>query len=109
MTQKKEENLTSDTKFSLSIKEIIAAAIGFSSLIGMYFTLQAQIQTAMELPKPEIQKVEFEYKDKLIRSTIEKIDADVTTVKEDVNDIKNSLEKMDERLYEMSKKSRWDG
>jgi|TARA_Y100000114_G_scaffold156433_1_gene183620 hypothetical protein len=106
MTQKKEENLTSDTKFSLSIKEIIAAAIGFSSLIGMYFTLQAQIQTAMELPKPEIQKVEFEYKDKLIRSTIEKIDADVTTVKEDVNEIKNSLEKMDERLYEMSKKSR---
>ena len=106
MTQKKEENLTSDTKFSLSIKEIIAAAIGFSSLIGMYFTLQAQIQTAMELPKPEIQKVEFEYKDKLIRSTIEKIDADVTTVKEDVNEIKNSLEKMDERLYEISKKSR---
>ena len=106
MTQKKEENLTSDTKFSLSIKEIIAAAIGFSSLIGMYFTLQAQIQTAMELPKPEIQKVEFEDKDKLIRSTIEKIDADVTTVKEDVNEIKNSLEKMDERLYEMSKKSR---
>ena len=106
MTQKKEENLTSDTKFSLSIKEIIAAAIGFSSLIGMYFTLQAQIQTAMELPKPEIQKVEFEYKDKLIRSTIEKIDADVTTVKEDVNEIKNSLGKMDERLYEMSKKSR---
>ena len=106
MTQKNEENLTSDTKFSLSIKEIIAAAIGFSSLIGMYFTLQAQIQTAMELPKPEIQKVEFEYKDKLIRSTIEKIDADVTTVKEDVNEIKNSLEKMDERLYEMSKKSR---
>ena len=106
MTQKKEENLTSDTKFSLSIKEIIAAAIGFSSLIGMYFTLQAQIQTAMELPKPEIQKVKFEYKDKLIRSTIEKIDADVTTVKEDVNEIKNSLEKMDERLYEMSKKSR---
>ena len=100
------ERLTSDTKFSLSIKEIIAAAIGFSSLIGMYFTLQAQIQTAMELPKPEIQKVEFEYKDKLIRSTIEKIDADVTTVKEDVNEIKNSLEKMDERLYEMSKKSR---
>ena len=57
MTQKKEENLTSDTKFSLSIKEIIAAAIGFSSLIGMYFTLQAQIQTAMELPKPEVSSI----------------------------------------------------
>lgn len=107
MTNQKEKSLTSDTKFSLSIKEIVAAAIGFTSLIGMYFTLQAQIQDAMVLPKPEIQKVEFEYKDKLIRSTIEKIEADVSTVKEDVTEIKKSLEKMDERLYEMSKQ--WDG
>ncbi len=95
--------LTTDTKFNLSLKEIVAIVIGLSSLMGMYFTLQAQIQTAMELPKPEIQKVEFDYKDKLIRSTIEKIDADVTTVKEDVNEIKQSLEKLDERLYEISK------
>ena len=104
MGNQKEQQLSSDTKFNLSIKEIIAVVIGLSSLMGMYFTLQAQIQEAMELPKPEIQKVEFEYKDKLIRSTIEKIDADVTTVKEDVSEIKKSLEKMDERLYEMSKK-----
>ncbi len=95
--------LTTDTKFNLSLKEIVAIVIGLSSLMGMYFTLQAQIQTAMELPKPEIQKVEFDYKDKLIRSTIEKIDADVTSVKEDVNEIKQSLEKLDERLYEISK------
>jgi|TARA_B100001778_G_C18443527_1_gene563439 hypothetical protein len=103
MANQKEQQLSSDTKFNLSIKEIVAVVITISSLMGMYFTLQAQIQEAMELPKPEIQKVEFEYKDKLIRSTIEKIDADVTTVKEDVNEIKKSLEKMDERLYEISK------
>ena len=99
-----EKQLTSESKFSLSIKELIGAAIGFSSLIGMYFTLQADIARAMELPQPEVQKIEFDYKDKLIRSTIEKIDADVTTVKEDVNEIKESLAKMDERLYEMSRK-----
>jgi peptidoglycan hydrolase CwlO-like protein len=57
----------------------------------------------MEEPKPEVQKIEFEYKDKLVRSTIEKIDSDLSTVKEDVNEIKQSLEKMDERLYEISK------
>tara|TARA_R100001591_G_scaffold107032_2_gene115743 strand:+ start:189 stop:500 length:312 start_codon:yes stop_codon:yes gene_type:complete len=101
-----EKQLTSESKFSLSIKELIAAAIGFSSLIGMYFTLQADIARAMELPTPEIQKVEFEYKDKLIRSTIEKIEADVVTVKDDVSEIKSSLEKMDERLYEISKQRR---
>ena len=48
--------------------------------------------------------IEFQYKDELVRSTIEKIESDVMTVKEDVNEIKNSLEKMDERLYEISRK-----
>ena len=97
------ENLTPDSKFSLTIKEMIAAAVGFSSLIAMYFTLQADIAKAMELPKPEVQKIEFDYKDQLVRSTIEKIESDVNTVKEDVEEIKGTLNKVDERLYEMSK------
>jgi hypothetical protein len=95
--------LTPESKFTLSLKEIIAAAVGFSSLMAIYFTLQADIAKAMELPAPEVQKIEFDYKDQLVRSTIEKIEADVNTVKEDVGEIKESLEKMDERLYEISK------
>ena len=98
-----EKNLSAESKFTLSIKEMIAMAIGFSSLIGMYFTLQAQIDDAMELPKPEVSAIEFQYKDELVRSTVEKIEADVNTVKDDVKEIKNSLEKMDERLYEISR------
>ena len=96
-------SITPNSKFSLTLKELIAAGIGFSSLLGIYFTLQADIAKAMELPKPEVQKIEFDYKDQLVRSTIEKIEADVNTVKEDVGEIKESLEKMDERLYEISK------
>ena len=99
-----EKNLSAESKFTLSIKEMIAAAIGFSSLIGMYFTLQADIAQAMELPKPEVSSIEFQYKDELVRTTIDNIQSDVTTVKEDVNEIKQSLEKMDERLYEISRK-----
>ncbi len=79
-------------------------AIGFASLVGMYYTLQAQIQTAMELPKPEVNAIEFKYKDELVRSTIDNIQSDVTNIKDDVNEIKESLAKMDERLYEISRK-----
>ena len=100
----KEQNLSPESKFTLSIKEIIAAVIGLASLIGMYYTLQAQIQTAMELPKPEVSSIEFQYKDELVRSTIDNIQSDVTNIKEDVNEIKESLAKMDERLYEISRK-----
>tara|TARA_R100001244_G_scaffold63700_1_gene52824 strand:+ start:722 stop:1021 length:300 start_codon:yes stop_codon:yes gene_type:complete len=96
--------LSPNSKFSLSIKELIATAIGFTSLIAIYFTLQADITKAMELPKPEVQKIEFDYKDQLVRSTIEKTQQDVSTIKEDIVEIKSTLTKLDERLYEISKK-----
>ena len=54
------KNLSPESKFTLSLKEMVAMAIGFASLIGMYYTLQAQIQTAMELPKPEVKKEDLQ-------------------------------------------------
>ena len=39
------------TKFKLDLKTIIAAAVGISSLVGMWYALQADIQEAKELPK----------------------------------------------------------
>lgn len=98
------ESLTAESKFTLSIKEIIASAIGFSSLIAMYFTLQADIIEAKNLPLPEVQKIEFDYKDQLVRKTIELTQEDVKTIKEDLIVIKTQLNKMDERLYEISRK-----
>ena len=95
--------ISENTNVQLDLKTIGIIIGGAVMLAGTYFTLQAQILVAMEEPKPEVQKIEFEYKDKLVRSTIEKIDSDLSTVKEDVNEIKKSLEKMDERLYEISK------
>ena len=38
------------TKFKLDLKTIIAAAVGISSLVGMWYALQADIQEAKELP-----------------------------------------------------------
>ena len=54
-----QKNLSPESKFTLSLKEMVAMAIGFASLVGMYYTLQAQITTAMELPKPEVSKLNF--------------------------------------------------
>ena len=78
-----DKNLSPESKFTLSLKEMVAMAIGFASLVGMYYTLQAQIQTAMELPKPEVNAIEFKYKDELVRSTIDNIQSDVTNIKDD--------------------------
>jgi hypothetical protein len=45
------EDAIMKTKFKLDLKTIIAAAVGISSLVGMWYALQADIQEAKELPK----------------------------------------------------------
>ena len=71
--------------FSISLKTI-----------GMWFTLQSDIQEAKELPAPVIERMEFDMKDELIRQTI-------MDTQEDVDEIKEKLDKIDERLYEIQK------
>ena len=54
------------------------------------------IQEAKELPAPVIERMEFDMKDELIRQTI-------MDTQEDVDEIKEKLDKIDERLYEIQK------
>tara|TARA_B100000795_G_C22764832_1_gene425222 strand:+ start:694 stop:999 length:306 start_codon:yes stop_codon:yes gene_type:complete len=94
--------ISQQTKFVLDLKTL-GMVIGFAvSLATMYFTLQSDIQKAMNSPVPEVSKIEFSYKDELIRSTVEGVQSDVNNIKEDINEIKNHLEKMDARLYELT-------
>ena len=82
--------------FSISLKTIGMVLVGLATIIGMWFTLQSDIQEAKELPAPVIDRMEFDMKDELIRQTI-------MDTQEDVDDIKDKLDKIDERLYEIQK------
>ena len=84
------------TKVTLDLKTI-SMIVGFVIMIaGMWFTLQAEIQDAKELPKPVIDRVEYDLKDELIRQTI-------MDTQEDVDKILEDLSKIDERLYDIQK------
>ena len=85
-----------DTKVTLDLKTIGMIVSGAVILAGMWFALQADITLAKELPEPVIDRVEYDLKDELIRETI-------MNTQEDVEEIKETLEKMDERLYELQK------
>jgi len=92
-----------DTKLTLDLKTI-GMIVGFTiSLATTYFTLKSEIALAMELPEAEVSKIEFSYKDELTRKTLENAVNDMNTIKDDVKEIKDHLNKMDERLYEISK------
>ena len=89
------KELNEDTSFKISVKTLIAIGAGLSALIGMWFTLQADIAEAKELPvsTPEVTRMEFDMKDQMIRNTI-------MNTQEDVKEIKKSIEKIEEKLYE---------
>jgi|TARA_R100001163_G_C5001020_1_gene150135 hypothetical protein len=87
-----------ETKVTLDLKTI-GMIVGFVLMIaGMWYTLQADIALAKELPEPVIDRVEYDLKDELIRETI-------MNTQEDVEEIKESLDKIDERLYELQRKN----
>lgn len=85
-----------DTKVVLDLKTI-GMIVGFAvSLSSMWFILKSDIARAMELPEPVIERVEYDLKDELIRQTI-------MDTQEDVESILEKLNKMEERIYELSK------
>ena len=90
------KELNEDTSFQISIKTLGGIAALIATLVGMWFTLQADITEAKELPSPpdpEVTRLEFDMKDQMIRQTI-------MTTQEDVKEIKKSIEKIEEKLYE---------
>ena len=46
--------ISESTELTLDLKTIILVIMGVVSLVGMYFSLQKDIEVAKELPKPEI-------------------------------------------------------
>ena len=47
------EDKVLDTKFTLSVQTMVAAGTGLASLIGMWYTLQGEIEEAKNLPSLE--------------------------------------------------------
>ena len=90
------KQIVENTKVTLDLKTIVMLAVGIATLVGMWFALQADIQEAKELPQPVIDRTEYDLKDELVRQTI-------METQDDVDEIKEKVDKIDERLYEMQK------
>tara|TARA_R100000781_G_scaffold69388_1_gene43665 strand:- start:69 stop:350 length:282 start_codon:yes stop_codon:yes gene_type:complete len=90
------KELNEDTSFKISVKTLIAIGAGLSALIGMWFTLQADIAEAKELPvsAPEVTRMEFDMKDQLVRQTIMSTQEDVAEIKEDIKRIEEKIDKL---------------
>tara|TARA_R110001632_G_scaffold178847_2_gene298630 strand:- start:785 stop:1072 length:288 start_codon:yes stop_codon:yes gene_type:complete len=85
------------TKVTLDLKTLGIIIGGVISLSSMYFVLQSDIALAMEMPKPTIERIEYDLKDELVRQTI-------MDTQEDVESILDKLDKLEERIYEIKKR-----
>ena len=103
------KELNEDTSFKMSIKTMGMIAAGIAVVVGGWYSLMAEIQEAKEkpvqidvnilkdeilkeIPAAEITRMEFDMKDQMIRQTI-------ITTQSDVEEMKKSLEKIEDKLY----------
>ena len=92
------KELNEDTGFTVSIKTLAGIGAALATVIGMWFTLQADIAEAKELPlppDPEITRMEFDMKDQLVRQTIMSTQSDVTEIKDQLIRLEEKIDKLD--------------
>ena len=95
------KELSEESKFNISVKTLVSIGVGLSVVIGMYFTLQADIAEAKELPAPEVSRTEYDLKDQLIRETIMNTQSDVEEIKEDIEGMDEKLDELQEMIFEL--------
>ncbi len=109
--QKKEpielsEDKVLDTKFTLSVQTMVAAGTGLASLIGMWYTLQGEIQEAKELPNLEsLYSAEYPSKPEGHNwpRSYEQYKTQVGSLQEDMDDVFGMIEEMEETIKELEK------
>jgi|TARA_B100001939_G_scaffold340701_1_gene349268 plasmid maintenance system antidote protein VapI len=93
-----------DTKFTLSIETAISILVTVGMIIGMWYSLQAEIELAKELPEPEVSRMEYDLKDQMIRDSILNTEGKVDKLEEKVDDIKEDTRAITETLIDMNNK-----
>ena len=91
------KEISEESKFEVSLKTLGGISVIIFAFVGMWFTLQADIAEAKELPippEPEVTKMEFDMKDKMIRATIMTTQEDVKEIKEQLNKLEDKIDKL---------------
>ncbi len=90
--KKKDGILDENVILGLSLKTLIAIGITVAAAVSSYWTLQADIQLAMDEPKPPVSRTEYELQ-------TEMMDKAILETKKDISEIKKRKEKMEDRLF----------
>ena len=98
------KKISEETEVKLDLKTIGIIIAGTVSLASMWFTLQGDIQDLNNKidgfsGEEFVQKMEFQLKDELVRSTIIQIEKSTEGLKEDILDNKESIKELEDKVY----------
>ena len=92
--------VSKDSKFTLSLETGVSILVTVGMVIGMWFTLQADIEEAKELPVPEVGRTEYDLKDQMIRNTIIETQKDVTEMKEEQKEMREDVKNIERMMMQ---------
>ena len=92
-----------DTKFTLSLETAVSIAVTIALVVGMWYSLQAEIELAKELPEPEVSRMEYDLKDQMIRDSILNTEEKVDKLEHKVDSVKDDTRMIQETLLDMNK------
>ena len=99
--------VSENSKLTLDLKTIGVIIFFTISLATTYFTLSSSValnsSNVEELKINSVNPIEFQYKDELVRETVKRLEEKQDVLSKDINEIKENLQKIDDRLYEISK------
>ena len=105
--------ISENTNIQLDLKTVVAIIMVTASFVGMYYTLQADIEEARKLPPIEVTRLEYELKEEWnekmiiqLKDRVEMLEQTQTILKEEIS-ITSSLVKdgteADGKLEELNK------
>ena len=69
-----------NTEFKIDIKTVIAIIMITSTFVGMYYTLQSDIEDAKKMPPAEIKRMEYDLKQEWQTEHIEDLEEKVDEI-----------------------------
>jgi len=98
------KKISEETEVKLDLKTIGIIIAGTVSLASMWFTLQGDIQDLNNKidnfsGDEFVEKMEFKLKDELIRANVIQIEKSTEVLKEDIEENKESIKKLEDKVY----------
>jgi len=72
--------INENTELKLDVKTIISIIVITASFVGMYFTLQSDIEIAKQLPPNEINRIEYDLKHEAYENRLDQLEETVEII-----------------------------